>query len=704
MVVGFSYLSAGIRALFLGCRRLVFPRQKAGLTGSGNHPGTEVDEQPPINANLKPLATPLFVLVIGINNYNGLTQLEGATADALAVQRYLEDDLGVPSDQIVALLDGQATRTAILDAFKALANNPKIHQGDAILIFFAGHGTIVPIQAENSALGQRIQSVLPQDFDGQTIHPIPDYTLGDLIAAIHGEKGDNITVILDCCYSGSGTRQAADPYLTRSVVLEDSYRLPQGLDADLPRSQTRGITQVDTPGELTTHTLLAACSSSEQAREYEGRGQFTTALLQLLDSVDLSQLTYADIIDQIQVSHQNPQCEGVNRDRLVFGNKITSPKHSYRVELREGAPVLLAGAIDSISAGALVEIYSNKAAIGRLSPIGNAVVKSVEPFESVLEMSKPLPTSFSSGRPLAAIQTRPGSTQEPALYLAPGDELEVVRDALRSLRSENAGINFVLVDDRSKASLELTSSVEDGATMLTLHVIDNLVTKHGFTSPAKKIPADPENITRLLQAAAHFFYQLHSSFLNPVIQEKVKIEFQELRGKSKRTVVAGNDLLEDGKLFLDFVKGKRVLHGARITNNTNRALYVHAFYFDCSQISIAHYYGMPPPMQFSLDPQLPAGSPLTFGYGAGGSNALSFFVPEGQDNDLGFFKFVFSTRPVDLGNTAISSPFEPPSSSTTRGVRRTSEVLRKQTIRSSLPDAFGSILIPIIVQRAQPLS
>ncbi|KAF9529617.1 caspase domain-containing protein [Crepidotus variabilis] len=263
---------------------------------------TRMDRQAVSFVNSKHPETPLYALLIGINNYSGISQLEGASADAQAIQRYLEDDLGVPTDQIEVLLDSQATRIAIIKAFENLANNPKIQQGDAILVFFAGHGTIVPFQAEGSVTEERIQSVLPQDFDGQVVHPIPDFTLGELIAAVHREKGDNITVILDCCYSGSGTRKAADPYINRCVTMPEGYGIPHGLDADFVRVHTRGISQVDVPGQLSTHTLLAACSAHEQAREFNGRGQFTTALLRLLESVDLSQLTYADVIDQVKIS------------------------------------------------------------------------------------------------------------------------------------------------------------------------------------------------------------------------------------------------------------------------------------------------------------------------------------------------------------------------------------------------------------------
>ena len=90
------------------------------------------------------MAPRLFALVIGIDNYKSgdIWNLESAVHDAKKVGRWLLRDLQVPREQISLLLDDKATRQGIVDSFsKHLINNPAIQRGDAILIYFAGHGS-----------------------------------------------------------------------------------------------------------------------------------------------------------------------------------------------------------------------------------------------------------------------------------------------------------------------------------------------------------------------------------------------------------------------------------------------------------------------------------------------------------------------------------------------------------------------------------
>jgi hypothetical protein len=50
---------------------------------------------------------------------------------------------------------------------------------------------------------------------------------------------------------------------------------------------------------LASHVLLAACRPSEVARENDGRGAFTTKLLELLREIPPHELRYCDILDKI---------------------------------------------------------------------------------------------------------------------------------------------------------------------------------------------------------------------------------------------------------------------------------------------------------------------------------------------------------------------------------------------------------------------
>lgn len=136
----------------------------------------------------------MFALIIGIDNYINCQKLGGAVADAKAMKEYLEQVLRVPEDHIRALFDQNATRDAIITAFKDLQNDGRIKNGDPIVIFYAGHGGELP--APPSWIwwspDSKIQALLPQDYKASKIEPIPDRAIGALVEGIAKVKGDNI--------------------------------------------------------------------------------------------------------------------------------------------------------------------------------------------------------------------------------------------------------------------------------------------------------------------------------------------------------------------------------------------------------------------------------------------------------------------------------------------------------------------------------
>ncbi|KAF8596662.1 hypothetical protein BDV93DRAFT_454444, partial [Ceratobasidium sp. AG-I] len=153
----------------------------------------------------------LHALIIGINEYKSPERknLRGCVADAESIVAYLTHNLCVPHAQILCLLNEQATRQEIIDSFRShLINNSTIKYSDPIIIYFAGHGDSVEAPAEWYSSDGKCEMILPYDasWSYNFVHGIPDRTLGALISELHQAKGDNITVILDSCFSGSGTR------------------------------------------------------------------------------------------------------------------------------------------------------------------------------------------------------------------------------------------------------------------------------------------------------------------------------------------------------------------------------------------------------------------------------------------------------------------------------------------------------------------
>ena len=114
---------------------------------------------------------------------------------------------------------------------------------------------------------------------------------------------------------------------------------------------------------------------------------------------------------------------------------------------------------------------------------------------------------------------------------------------------------------------------------------------------------------------------------------------------------------------------------------------------------IESYYGkgIQEAVGYKVDPPLRSKRSLTIGYGDGGADAFDFYIPDGQDVDVSFLKFIFSTKSVNLEDVECESPFlkevkcESPPLDTIRETR-------KAQPRAEVDD-WGSILVPIALKR-----
>ena len=253
-------------------------------------------------------------------------RLRGAVPDGQKFQDYLIKRLRVPQDQISTLFDEQATRSAIIQAFKHLSKDHRIKDGDPIFIFYAGHGGQKTPHPDWGEPNEKIEVIVPydctDDSDEETppsgfVPSIPDITIAALINEIAREKGNNIvsalgrplililiqivrnkTVVFDSCHSASGTRSGTR---VRSVSLGDST-FDRNTDSNIWDSHSRGASPYAGSSRrgLKSHILISACSSFEQVVEHEDRGRLSVALLKLLDIISPHKLRYCDILAKIE--------------------------------------------------------------------------------------------------------------------------------------------------------------------------------------------------------------------------------------------------------------------------------------------------------------------------------------------------------------------------------------------------------------------
>ncbi|TFY66007.1 hypothetical protein EVG20_g5083 [Dentipellis fragilis] len=573
-----------------------------------------------------------------------LPNLKGAVPDANHIQKYLEDELEVPPDHITNLRDKDATKADIIRELRALATDERIRPGDPIFIFYAGHGSTAKAPDGWEAGGPKIQLICPHDHleivDGRQVIGIPDRTLGSLLSNIAKEKGDNISVILDCCYSGSGTRDDEfDPdRLVRGI--ETTVKIPSDLDKDIWSNSSGDrlakIASGFSHSGLRSHVLLAACSAEETAKEDNRRGVFTKALLEALRMYGADKVTYKDLTQRIPLlPAQSPQCEGVNAERILFNARAPARgRVLHKIRMKGDKYDMDAGAAHGITEGAEFTVYKDRDDLD--TPLGTLIVLQMAAFSSVLDVL-PYGDRFKLNKDAYALQTRAGAQEDLRIHVALDDRLTDLFEALATeMQKTGSGAQKILLDTKEKSVLDLQLEKD----RIVFNILDPLVTGYGL----KRIP---HTIDVDVDAAM----PLHKIKVEVYELEEADGEYDEdlqaiLRPKGpnlKRGDVV--DVVADGTRY-----------GVKVVNTTNVPLYASVFFFSHGDLSIQSYFETPRAVG-KVDAPLKAQQSLTIGYGAGGAAPYEYYLEDGQDIDVGFLKLFISTEPVDLSHVPQPSPF-----------------------------------------------
>lgn len=153
-------------------------------------------------------------LLVGIDVYSGFKpakdappprnwqDLDGAVRDVEGIASLLTGKFGFAPEQVAILTDKAATRAAILDALADLA--ARTGPDDVVVFYYAGHGSQVKNSLANDEPDGLDESIVPADSRAGA-PDIRDDELRDALGRIL-DKTTRLTVIMDSCHSGSGTR------------------------------------------------------------------------------------------------------------------------------------------------------------------------------------------------------------------------------------------------------------------------------------------------------------------------------------------------------------------------------------------------------------------------------------------------------------------------------------------------------------------
>lgn len=155
-----------------------------------------------------------LALLVGINQYSS-QPLEGCLNDVELQRNLLIHRFKFNPKDILVLTDSAATRQGILTAFEEhLIKQAK--PGDVVVYHFSGHGSrifdpnpivVAPNQQGLNGTFVPVDGKLPAGYPevGGTVQDIMGHTLFLLMSAL---KTENVTVVLDSCFSGGATRES----------------------------------------------------------------------------------------------------------------------------------------------------------------------------------------------------------------------------------------------------------------------------------------------------------------------------------------------------------------------------------------------------------------------------------------------------------------------------------------------------------------
>ena len=303
----------------------------------------------------------LFSLIIAIDNYPIPThRLNGCVNDASAFATYLESYSQAHGLEYkpLHLFDDKATRQGVVDGFKHLH---QAKEGDICVLYYSGHGSQMAAAPEFwDEQDGRSETIVCYDSRLAGGRDLLDKELSTLLWQVTNNKNLHCLVVMDCCHSGSNTRDLD----IKARMAEPSSFVPKDV------SGFYGVDNwVNFQPPSSRHIHLAAAKDSETAKELkiEGtpRGAFTYNLIKTLNQVGTN-ISYNELVAQIGqrvrnlVKEQTPQCDAYkvpsDIDLTFLGSTIKKGEFLVSCDKNEGWIVNVGGVQGIPTSGATLTL------------------------------------------------------------------------------------------------------------------------------------------------------------------------------------------------------------------------------------------------------------------------------------------------------------------------------------------------------------
>jgi hypothetical protein len=399
-------------------------------------------------------------LLIGVNAYPNLGaqyQLYGCVNDVRAMASILGGNFGFAEQDVEIVLDEHATREGITSAMQRLVE--RTVADDVVVIQYSGHGS--QARAGGTEEGDLLnETIVPHD-SGRGSGANRDITDDEIFAWLRTltEKTRYVTLVFDCCHSGTVTR---DAFGTRGRWVEPGDR-PAEAPAQAVRGRDLGPSGWLPRGE--GYVLLAGCRDDEVSNEHrivredpgQQQGALTYFLAQELVRADTG-TSYRDVFERASARvtaaypRQHPQLEGA-RDRELFGIMDVEPLRFVSVTGRtDGNVTLAAGAAHGVVLGSRWDVHAGNGTVAEAAePVGVLRVETVRAVESEASIEEGRSEDVGPGA-RAVERSRPLGTERLVVQVQAPDEHADVAGELRGrlegsllLHLENGGVASICV-------------------------------------------------------------------------------------------------------------------------------------------------------------------------------------------------------------------------------------------------------------------
>jgi metacaspase-1 len=266
-------------------------------------------------------------LCVGINKFQNIPQgnwLNGCINDTVDMISILKQYKGFTDDDIVRLVDEQATKENIMTNLNEMVNGAKEGKYDSLVFTISSHGTQIPDkngdEPDKSDEAFCTTDLIQKGDEWDPDHIISDDELHDLFVQL--PETVSLQCFFDTCHSGTGLK-AIDFLLDRKprFLPPPSLKAFEKIKDRSPRSMAVSLKEKG----LNNHILWAACQSDQTSSDARingaWHGVFTYFLCQNINEGQ-NNLTLQDLLDKVRADleknkyEQIPQLETDATNRL----------------------------------------------------------------------------------------------------------------------------------------------------------------------------------------------------------------------------------------------------------------------------------------------------------------------------------------------------------------------------------------------------